>query len=297
MNNPKRHHYVPEMLSQRFLNPDGKVWYFDKRRPALGIRDSLPANLMLEGYLYSEKLDDGTKDHSLEFQFSVLESEASPVLDKIEEYVLRNLIPVLTSSERETLIEFVCAQWRRVPDFNNQVFESDRYKRIVDDAVKKYEQQMQRALSEAERQTIDNMRKDKNVKDRSRVRALRRVATQVISALSPKTLQFVVTCADSPFVLGSSPVLKTSPSEESANLHHPLAEVQLAFHPRIALRFTNPNGATSLVRAPATDVAFYNEHVARKSSVLASHSKQKLADLLSVASLSTRQGTNASQAP
>ena len=265
------------MLSRRFADARGMVWFFDKRQPGIGIRDALPINLMLQRYLYSETNQDGTKDHSLEYQYSDLESDASIIFDKIERLALMGLVPVLPRQERDIIDEFVCAQWRRVPDFNERVFNSERFPQIVAEVAVKYEQQIGRALTEAERQELELIKTDKDVKHRTRVRALKRPAAQVLAALAAKSLQFLISSAGSTFVLGSSPVLKTSPGKESSNLNHDQCEVRFAFHPKVALLFTSPWKPDMLVNVPGSEVDFYNTAVARKSSIIASNSKASVA--------------------
>ena len=62
------------MLQKRFVGPDGKLFYFDKREPSKGVRCTGAGNLLLEGHLYSLKNPDGTRDVSLELNYARLEA-------------------------------------------------------------------------------------------------------------------------------------------------------------------------------------------------------------------------------
>src|SRR5258708_5664075 len=118
MNSPKRHHYVPQMLSKRFLGSEGKLYFHDKRRPAKAVLPTVPHELMHQRYLYSSENDDGTRDHSLEERFSRLESKMSPLLDDIEAMLQNDTHPIVEGNNRRLLDLFVYEQWRRVPDFH-----------------------------------------------------------------------------------------------------------------------------------------------------------------------------------
>jgi len=68
--------------------------------------------------------------------------------------------------------------------------------------------------------------------------------------MGKKTVQVLVSDANSLYVLGSAPVLKSCPDEASSNLNHDLCEVRFAFHPRLAFLFTNPRSPEALVSTP-----------------------------------------------
>ena len=78
----KRHHYVPEMILRRFAGPDLHLWSFDKRHPGYGIERKPIARLFREWDLYTSVDAAGGRDRSAETRLSVMESRASPVLDR-----------------------------------------------------------------------------------------------------------------------------------------------------------------------------------------------------------------------
>jgi hypothetical protein len=102
MNNPKRHHYVPEMLQRRFTNTEDGLWTLDCRNPKNGIWCGTIGNLLLEGHLYSHVHQDGSKDTSLETWFSELESESAPIIEQIVGRARLGKEPSLTANQRQT---------------------------------------------------------------------------------------------------------------------------------------------------------------------------------------------------
>ena len=63
---PRRQHFVPEMLSKRFTDDDGKLYVFDKNEARKGIGDRTPKGVFWKPHFYTSKTYDGKKDTTLE---------------------------------------------------------------------------------------------------------------------------------------------------------------------------------------------------------------------------------------
>jgi hypothetical protein len=73
MKPPKRHHFVPQMLLNRFADGEGRIAFFDKSRPENGVQITTPKNLLVRQHLYSKINRDGSRDGTLEAYYSELE--------------------------------------------------------------------------------------------------------------------------------------------------------------------------------------------------------------------------------
>ncbi len=113
---PKRHHFVPEMILKRFTNSRGKLFYFDKRIPSGGVSEASTRELFFKKHLYSEFRPDGSKDASLEIELSKLETRAGEVVEKIVTSAKIGRAPLLTTTEKRTWDTFLGIQLKRLPD-------------------------------------------------------------------------------------------------------------------------------------------------------------------------------------
>jgi hypothetical protein len=106
------------MLSKRFVDDDGRFFFFDKVRPHLGVRRTTPKQLFVESHLYSEVSQDGQKDVSVELWLSGVEARAESIIEKVLGSVRRGSHPKLTLEEKADWDFFFFMQWRRVPDLH-----------------------------------------------------------------------------------------------------------------------------------------------------------------------------------
>lgn len=107
MSKPKRHHYIAQMHSKRFADPDGILYVFDKRFPHKGVEGRTPRNLFVEGDFYTQFDDKGTKDVSVESEFlAPLEDKASLVIEKIVNAARRGDPPNLSPGEKDVWVRF-----------------------------------------------------------------------------------------------------------------------------------------------------------------------------------------------
>ena len=116
MNIPKNHHYIPQMLLKRFTNQEGKLYVYDRCHPEKGIQKKDPRKTFVRRHLYTQVEEDGTRDVSVETKFlAPLESDASPVIEKIISAARMRLIPELSAFERRSFVTFFYYQLMRLP--------------------------------------------------------------------------------------------------------------------------------------------------------------------------------------
>ncbi|MDE0071895.1 MAG: DUF4238 domain-containing protein [Caldilineaceae bacterium] len=117
MRKPIKQHYIPQMLLKRFANCEGKLYVFDKSHRVKGIQKKDPSNTFVRRHLYTQVEEDGTRDASVETEFlSRLESDASPVIEKIVSAARRGGPPNLSPAERDIWVAFLYVQFKRVPE-------------------------------------------------------------------------------------------------------------------------------------------------------------------------------------
>src|SRR5260370_19703374 len=136
---PKRHHFVPRMLLERFADAEGLVAFFDKSRPESGVQMTTPKNLLVQQHLYSKKNRDGSRDGTLEAYYSALESEAHVLFAKIVQAAQQRQIPDINGTEKITCCKFLYEQWRRVPDFYDEIMPLSAFALTVQKGIEEYE--------------------------------------------------------------------------------------------------------------------------------------------------------------
>ena len=216
MSKPKRHHYIAQMHSKRFADPDGVLYVFDRRFPHKDIQKRTPRNLFAEGDLYTQVGGDGTKDVSVETEFLArLESEASPVIEKIVNAARRGHPPNLSSVEKDIWVEFSYIQFKRVPetrekftkemrqDIRRDIDFIERIRPLTDLELPVWDddETMERLLRNS---SIQNVQRPLS-KEGAEILLEKRIGVAVIRKPKPKRS----------FVIGSNPVVQMSHPERS----------------------------------------------------------------------------------
>lgn len=116
MSNPKRQHYIPQMLLKHFVDDNDQLSFFERDAPEKGVRRQTPRTLFVKNHLHTFTDLDGNKDFSTEEFFSELESEANPVVCKIVDHARNGRLPCLTPAERKVWDRFFFILSKRLPD-------------------------------------------------------------------------------------------------------------------------------------------------------------------------------------
>jgi hypothetical protein len=278
---PKRHHFVPEMLSKRFVDNKGNIYYFDKRAPSKGVITGIPKNIFLETHLYTFEEKDGTKNTELEAFFSKLEGDADKIIEKIVTAARQGKKPNLTDVERKNWNLFFYYQWKRTPDVFRSVHSLVEY----DDTYQKALTELEsiRPLTQGERSSLEDIATKKRLKKGAEVLALSDPGSQVQEVLGKMGLGIVI--IQNPkksFVIGSKPVLKLMP--KGSKLGDPTAEVWLpiAHDVLVGPGPINPN-EERIIKIPDDKIREYNEAMFKQSKGIAGRSKELISSLASIA--------------
>ncbi len=271
MNEPKRHHSVPEMLQRRFTDERGMLWFFDNDRPDRGVRDTSPNSLFVRGGQYTLKNSDGTRDWSLETRYSKLEGFMNLLIEKIVPQVLSGKYPNLSPNERDLLNLYVYEQWRRVPELYQRMISDDEFAAMLQEAIDQYEQKF-RALTPEEKEKFASPAYLKAERQRARVLSLSRTSGTALDVLSAKGLFFARTARNRSFLLGSFPVMKLTPIGRS-ELSDPEVEVWFAIDPNVAIILASNNTLNRVLSMSAEGVRHINRTIAKQSKMFAGRDK------------------------
>lgn len=262
MNKPKRHHYVPSMLSRRFANQDGRLYFFDKRIPDRGVQLSTPRNLFVKSHLYTYMHKNGTKDVGVETSLSNLEGQANSIINKIVDAARERKTPNLTQAEKKTWSKYSYIQWNRVPDVRKRIG--------ADEVPEEWIPQMLRDLG--------GMEEVNRIRNNAWVESILDPGISILTILMKKGLGIVLAqdlgvC----FVIGSNPTIKlTHPCR--ASLTDPSVEFWFPLACDVAVT-PIADELEKLVEVDAKAVRYINKCNWEQSSAIAGCSYEIIASL------------------
>ncbi len=265
MNNPKRHHFIPMMLSQMFTDNEGRLYFFDKEHPGNGIRRSTPKKLFVRRYLYSQQDRSGNKDNAVEASLGDLEGMVSPIIRKIVSSARMQRTPDLTRTEKMIWSLYSYIQWKRVPDVSDRIDSEAVPQEWIPQLVREF----------------GDLADVKRIMGNARVNSVLDPGIRVLPILMGKGLGIAVAKnSDASFVIGSNPVVKLSHpgrshlSDPSVEVWFPLAhDVVVTPIPPI------PEGAEKLVVADDESIRAINTFIFGQSRVVAGCSIEQLTEL------------------
>ena len=278
MSKPKRHHYIAQMHSKRFADPDGILYVFDKRFPHKGVQKRTPRNLFVEGDFYTQFDDKGNKDVSVETEFlAPLEGEASPVIERIVSAARRGDPPNLSPDEKDVWVRFSYNQFVRVPE------KREKYKEEILEEIRNeidFIRQF-RPFTDRELSILDDEERLERLWRNSSVQNARRTSVKVSGVLSKKRIGVAVIRNPKPrrsFVIGSNPVVKMSHPERS-HLADPTVEVWLPLARDVAVS-PCPGESDKVVSANDRHIRAINRGIFQQSTVIAGCSREVIEALL-----------------
>ncbi|CAA0095041.1 Uncharacterised protein [Starkeya nomas] len=263
------------MLLRRFADNDGRFYHFSRHQPEVCHRHF--SNVFYQNHLYALPPVDGARDLSVERQLAHIEDVVSPILDRLEPPLLGGFRPDLARIEREALCLFLYEQWRRVPDFHDEIMPEERSRAVLEKAISDFEI-AHRPLTADERKGYLGRDALREIRQRVRVQSLAAASRRVIEIINSKGLWFALTPARKSFLISSYPVVKIVPSGIENELHNPQVELWLPIHPRIMMIFAGAEGG-GVVTLLEKQVRDYNLVVARRSGEFASLSKDLVASI------------------
>jgi hypothetical protein len=273
---PKHHHYVPEMLQKRFVDADGWLHVYNRNHAPSGLYKGRPSSIFHQRHLYSEMLEDGTKDPSLERRLSRLEHLANGVIEKVVASARQGRPASLSAEERDIWYVFLAIQWKRVPDLHDQITTDAEALVMFDELIARTRQDRPQWGSQLDAMAQPQARR--RMLQNARVGSLG-TSPQIMEALRSRGMAVVrITRPAKQFVLASRPVIKlTAPGK--TDLHHPECELWLPVAHDVAIGLGQGRHQVTLHPAAAHHVRQMNLAAASQSSILASGSPQLVLSL------------------
>ena len=119
-NQPRRQHLIPQMILKHFADAKGFLWV--GHRDTGNVFRQRPQNAFVQNNLYTlYPYSDGESDTKYEERLSRIESDASPVVDRIIDGVRDRSVPDLSQPERLAVQRFVFSLVRRTPDSQKRI--------------------------------------------------------------------------------------------------------------------------------------------------------------------------------
>ncbi len=266
------------MLLHRFANEEGWLFVFNKRCPERGVFRQKPAQVFVENHLYTQHELDGSKDYSVEFTLSRLESVANGILEKIVRAARSKNTPRLNWQERQTWDLFFCSQVMRVPDIHPSEEHMDT---ILRQSVN---QMLRDARLPPQGADYLNRILDSN-QDMSQfkrnIKASLAIPTEVIlNVVSERGIGIArIRKSKSSFVIGSMPVVRLA-REGRTHLADPTVEAWLPIAPDVAVTPASSRGEEKLVEITQNRfVRYINESTFTQSTSIAGRSPELVRSL------------------
>lgn len=268
MSNPKRHHFVPEMVLNGFTDEDEWLhWCRVDEKPTV-VRRARPTELFYKKHLYSTISEVGVKDAVMERQLSVLESEAAEVVQQIIFKARAGKPATLSGAQKRVWYLFFLLQWRRTPEAQRAAISDTDLLQMLDETLdeardlfpKRHVEIDALATSEAKARILRNVRID----------SLKGLSGNVIGVLEQRGIGILhIPKRDRSFIVGSRPIVRFTP-EGHTHLSDPAVEMWLPIASDVAAGVGLGNGGISLhLLTDDRPVRQLNCAIANQSSIIA----------------------------
>ncbi|MDE0350248.1 MAG: DUF4238 domain-containing protein [Gammaproteobacteria bacterium] len=266
--NPKRQHSVPRSLLKNFVDENGKLHCFDRKRDRTYATS--PENAFVESHIYTLRMQRGVNSFAAEHALSEIEGRTARVLKQVIVNARTGKTPDLAPGDKDLLDQFVLIQFRRVAE------------RL--DALKAHEQQQ---LMEEVTAKVERELPDKNVRSVMEEIGLDRIfrnswitslAYRAPDWLPTKGLAVLYSPAGCDrLLIGSDPVLLAGDDRRK-----PDGEVILPVASDVAISLAMKRGEERLFvdNRRTKLVRMINSHVFRQSDIVAAASAHILDGLV-----------------
>lgn len=134
-NQPRRHHFFPQMILRNFADDHGRVQFWRRNFPEGQVLSVNTKNLFVQSDLYSLVAADGSKDLSLEKLYSQLEGTAADFFRQLFPVVRQRQAIRLSDAAWEFWYEYMYFTMKRAPAFVKHIAERSGHRRNVDKTI------------------------------------------------------------------------------------------------------------------------------------------------------------------
>ncbi|WP_420429106.1 DUF4238 domain-containing protein [Kordiimonas sp.] len=279
MNEPRRHHYIPQFILRNFCANDGFLFAYSKQSERSSVYQVKPKNVFLRKDLYAFEGAGGELNVSLEKGYARLESSVAPIVERMVNAVREGDVPLMSREERGIWDAFFYHQLKRTPDYHNPIIARQNFDKILADGIAEWEAQKGKLSQEKLREFSDPIKR-KKIRQQAKIIGLAKSNPEVSRLLAKMGIRILkIVDAKKSFVVGSNPVVRMGPPN-AGYLGHPEYEMWLPIAHDIAV---SPNGSETGVQTH-----FLNDHNAirrlnaklfAQSEMIAGRSKQLVKSL------------------
>ncbi|MCY4438151.1 MAG: DUF4238 domain-containing protein [Chloroflexi bacterium] len=266
VSNPKRQHYIPQMLLKHFVDDKNQLWFFEQDTSKTRVEKRNIKSTFRKKNVYTFTNPDGSRDYSTENSLSELESAADPVVCKIVEHARDGKPPSLTLDEREVWDWFFVTLSKRSPDEAAQLISG-----LLEDEDMQRMYRKRWGMAEAE--SINREAMGKFLQNEIWPRSFQEKWNKALSSLSGMKLWVTVSSkGQDGLIVGSNPVIRAG-----GHLNDPGTELILALAHDVAVSFNHKQGGVGELSGEY--VHYFNRVVFNQSTKVAGRSKQQLESL------------------
>jgi hypothetical protein len=277
VSDPKKHHYVPRLLLRRFADNNGKLWFYNKKAPDIGVCPRRPEDIFFEKHLYSLVDEDGGKNVALEIAFSRFEATINPIFQHICDQAKKGMEPKLSAEERSIVDQYVYLQWKRTPDSLTASMSESDFRDQISEGIAEFEATV-RPITDDERSKLLDGRNIKRLFKNIRTKVIAQPGEQVLEAMAGCGLVIGSAAEPKSFVIGSKPIVKFTTQAEK-RVGHGEVEVWMPISSSVAIAHVARHGEQIALLTEISLIRAINLAIARQSTAFAGRSERLISSL------------------
>lgn len=273
INQPRRHHFVPQFLLRNFADEVGKLWFCNLTKARRTINHRPPKSIFFERDLNSIAQRNGLINVRLEDWYHQLETDAAPICEKMISSVLDRANLPISVEERAAWILFYYAQGKRSPSSLLRMGIEDTFEADVTRALEEFEKEHRPATAE-ERKLLADPRALERIRHSCRIHVRANCCDEVLNTLWNRGWLFATPQnPGSEFLVGDfMPVMMSGRRGDGLD-----AEAWMPIHPRIAFSvYGLPSFGKKSVELTDAQVLKLNREIAQKSDMIGARKKRDL---------------------
>jgi hypothetical protein len=271
-----RHHYVPQMLSKRFADSDGKLWYFNTPEARHGVKHVTTKGAFWRKHYNTVTLHNGEKLACAEQGFNIVETPANDLFDYILTEVRADRFPQLSEDARGLLDIFLFYQSKRSPETIEAALADFDPALELEDFARGYKMLLGEEIAEEELQALMTPEQFKRFRDFVRIMICLDPGDYVRQIFRACSLRFYIAPAGHAFVIGSNPVVPTPAQDGQASF------ISLPIASDVLMMYGHPLLQSGVADITVDGVKHFNEKIWAQSSALAGASEAAVKVLVDV---------------
>ncbi|KZK75397.1 hypothetical protein PsW64_05301 [Pseudovibrio sp. W64] len=277
MSESKRHHFIPKFILKNFADESNLLWVKREGEPfQTGI-----VNAFVESELNTFTDKKGNKDKALEVNYSQIESDAKPLVERIIEFSEKKICLPISENDKYTWNVFFYHQYGRAPDiFRKLGIEAD-FEDVWQQATQKFEEYAKANNIQIDAEELKNVKDPANFdkfKQNTRVTARKNHDPEILATLNRRGLAYgVVTKESDELIIGDHPFVRLG---QTGNLEDPTTEFWLPISSKVAV---SPYGQAldrKLIELTSSQVHLINSTIFEQSNIIASKQRSIIDGLL-----------------